>query len=284
MKQLIRKAITLTLVSITLCSMLAGCAKKDDEKIVEGVIDRSPVEQKAFDNYQKNNDESDSFSLPEKFETKFSTSLNSMLLELNAGRLSYFNIPKCTAEYITKSDKNLNFVDGNAAFKFRMATRPEDVAIRDEINSAIESLKVYGELDGIIEKYITNASGEPVENSLIANPDGDTYMVGITGDLPPMDYVAADGTPAGFNVALLNAIAEIKGCNFEVVQVDAAARTVALTSGKIDIIFWIGCLETEGYVPESEDMLLTESYYRDISSFVTKDFPIAKIREINGIE
>ena len=63
-------------------------------------------------------------------------------------------------------------------------------------------------MDTLIETYITNIS---VNTSGDSPQNGEeTYVVGVTGDLPPLDYVAADGTPAGFNVALMDAIAEAK--------------------------------------------------------------------------
>ncbi|MBQ5660201.1 MAG: transporter substrate-binding domain-containing protein [Lachnospiraceae bacterium] len=34
-----------------------------------------------------------------------------------------------------------------------------------------------------------------------------TIKIGVTGDLPPMDFVAANGKAAGFNIALLTEIA-----------------------------------------------------------------------------
>ena len=48
----------------------------------------------------------------------------------------------------------------------------------------------------------------------------------------------ADGTPAGFNTALLAEIAKRLGKNIEIVDIDSGARAVALTSNKIDVIFW----------------------------------------------
>ena len=36
----------------------------------------------------------------------------------------------------------------------------------------------------------------------------EAFVVGMTGDLPLLDYMAAAGMLVGFNVALMNAIAE----------------------------------------------------------------------------
>ena len=92
-----------------------------------------------------------------------------------------------------------------------------------------------------------------------------------------MDYVAADGVPAGFNVALMNAIGEAMNVSFTFVQVDADARLSALSSGKMDVIFWYG--NVQGYTSEREDLLITDEYYTDMVSYVTKSFDMDKILE-----
>ena len=60
----------------------------------------------------------------------------------------------------------------------------------------------------------------------------------ITGSLPPLDYVAPDGTPAGFNTAMLAEIGSRMGKNVELVQVDSIGRAAALASGAVDAVFW----------------------------------------------
>jgi hypothetical protein len=66
----------------------------------------------------------------------------------------------------------------------------------------------------------------------------ETIKVAVTGALPPMDYVAADGTPAGFNTALLAEISQRIGKNIELVVVDSVGRAAALASGTVDAVFW----------------------------------------------
>ena len=66
----------------------------------------------------------------------------------------------------------------------------------------------------------------------------DTVKVAVTGALAPMDYVAADGSPAGFNTAVLAEISNRIGKNIELVVVDSAGRAAALASGAVDAVFW----------------------------------------------
>ena len=65
----------------------------------------------------------------------------------------------------------------------------------------------------------TAESGEP-EAIEFEQFEGDPIKVAVTGSLPPMDYVAADETPAGFNTAVL------------------VGRALALSQGNVDVVFW----------------------------------------------
>lgn len=114
-----------------------------------------------------------------------------------------------------------------------MASRAEDTALCEEVSDAIDILKANGTLDKLAANYITNADGEPAVNELVQHEGAETHVVAVIGDLPPMDYISADGTPAGFNVALLNAISEQTGCTFEIVQLDADACLSARRAEKL---------------------------------------------------
>ena len=49
---------------------------------------------------------------------------------------------------------------------------------------------------------------------------------------------AADGTPAGFNTAVLSQISARTGKNIELVQVDSVGRAMALATRNVDVVFW----------------------------------------------
>lgn len=83
----------------------------------------------------------------------------------------------------------------------------------------------------------TAESGEP-EAIEFEQFEGDPIKVAVTGSLPPMDYVAADGTPAGFNTAVLAEIGKRLGKNIELLQVDSVGRALALAQGNVDVVFW----------------------------------------------
>ncbi|MPN15883.1 hypothetical protein SDC9_163219 [bioreactor metagenome] len=77
-------------------------------------------------------------------------------------------------------------------------------------------------------------------------------------------------------MALLNAISEKSGCNFEIVQMDANARLSALESGKVDLIFWIGCFSDDGFEPETDNVTLSSPYFEESICFVGYSADIMK--------
>ena len=96
--------------------------------------------------------------------------------------------------------------------------------------------------------------------------------VGVTGDVPPMDFVASNGKAAGFNIALLTEIANRAQVNFELVQIETGARAMALSSGKVDAVFWtkgITCTVCGAEGTETIDgTLVTESYFSDSAASI----------------
>ena len=78
-----------------------------------------------------------------------------------------------------------------------------------------------------------------------------TLYVGVTGDIPPIDYVDASGTPVGFNVNLMTEIGAYLGYNIEFVQLSKNAVITALASGRIDVVFW----QEQSLSPEMLELL-----------------------------
>ena len=109
----------------------------------------------------------------------------------------------------------------------------EDTELRDRISAVIAGMKEDGTLDAL------KASIMDLDKVEIAKIDNaETIRVGVTGDLPPIDYFGENGKPAGYNTRILSEISRRIGKNIEFVSVDSGARLLALNSGKVDVIFW----------------------------------------------
>ena len=197
--------------------------------------------------------EKDISKMPAVSGVIFYDSLDAMLMALEAGDITSAEAPVCVAEYLCAHNDRLktrgaydlsgaNDFTKQVAYRlgvgYSFLTTEDKTALRDKLDAALTGMKEDGTLDALIQTYITDAvNGEP-EPVAFTKTDGETIRVAVTGALPPMDYVAADGTPAGFNTAVLAELGRRMNVNFELVQVDSLGRAAALASGNVDLVFW----------------------------------------------
>ena len=194
---------------------------------------------------------------PVTFQPVYYDTLDAMVMALTAGDVELIDIYSTTAAYLCANNDELvqttvfKPLDENASrivkmgykgllsndFAFMMLEGNE--ALRDEFNAAIAAVKEDGTLEKLVQEHIETAvSGEIVPVEMPVFEGAETVKVAVTGSLPPMDYVASDGTPAGFNTALLAEISRRVNKNIELVQVDSMGRAAALASGAVDAVFW----------------------------------------------
>lgn len=123
---------------------------------------------------------------------------------------------------------------------FSFLTRSDNQALADEFNKAINAMKEDGTLEKLVKEQIDGAvEGEPETVEIPEIAGSEKIKVAVTGSLPPMDYVSADGKAAGFNTAVLAEISKRIGRSIEIVVLDGSmARAMALSSGVVDIVFW----------------------------------------------
>ena len=171
----------------------------------------------------------------------FFDNFNSMQMALASKNIDGIQTYGSVAKYMTANNSDFEIKETQTVKlvdDFCCAMREDDTALINAFDGAIDSIKADGTLDALIDKYITNfETPTPID---IPQIDGaEVIRVGITGDLPPLDLVLADGTPAGFNTAVLAEISKRIGKNMELVQIDSGARAAALTSELVDVIFWV---------------------------------------------
>ncbi|MDO4732713.1 MAG: transporter substrate-binding domain-containing protein [Bacillota bacterium] len=195
--------------------------------------------------------------------------LSALLLALRANDIGYIGVNTETAAFILSQNDDLIAFDpaeGSQQTAFSMMTMEDNRNVYNILNDAIIELKEDGTLDKIVEEYlIANREKAPEPAALPVIDGADTIVVAVTGDMPPLDYISDDGKAAGFNVALLSAIAERTGVNIELSNIESGARMMALSSGKVDAIFWscaTVCAEHEYMLAREvfEGTLITEPY------------------------
>ncbi|MBE8950401.1 MAG: transporter substrate-binding domain-containing protein [Quinella sp. 3Q1] len=174
----------------------------------------------------------------------FYDNLNLMQMGLEAGNVDQISVYNCVANYLLANNNRYEVakVDWISGLEdnFCLAVRKDDSALKIALDAVIGEMKSDGTLDNLVKKYIIDVDkGESPPAIDIPKFDGaETIKIGVTGDLPPLDYVSADGKAAGFNTAMLAEVAKRLGKNIEIVNIDSGARAVALTSKQIDVIFW----------------------------------------------
>ena len=185
---------------------------------------------------------------------RYYDTLNAMLMGLQAGEVNAIKVPYYTGKYLCSANDNLMLTEEyhpekateitdwalsllSDGYSFMM--KEENTALRDAFDAQITAMKEDGTLQKLIDEHIIKASegGEPVAIAF-EKFDGDPIRIAVTGSLPPMDYVAADGTFAGFNTAVLAEIGKRLQKNIELVQVDSVGRALALSEGTVDVVFW----------------------------------------------
>ncbi len=252
----LKKVVKVLLSCVMAGALFTGCgggeqpaqkaddANKSGGKIQLGMITHLNASEQKMNDILAKIEESEKVPLI-KHTVKFYDSLNLMQMGIESGSIDEISVYKSVANYIVANNNKyeaLNQKEHTTIFNdnFCFAVRKDDTALKADLDKAIEEMKADGSLDKLVKEYVTDvdASINPTAVELPMTEGADTIKVGVTGDLPPLDYVNADGKAAGFNTALLAEVAKRSGKNIEIVDIESGARAAALSSGQIDVIFW----------------------------------------------
>ncbi len=187
--------------------------------------------------------------------TPFDT-LNSLLLGLNAREVDWALVSESVADYVCARDNSfvkqltisregereylMDMMYGAISNDYSIMLTADKAPLAEEINTALAAMREDGTLDQLTRKYITEATEEGISERVEFDTfDGaDTIRFVVTGDLPPMDYVQADGSPAGFSTAVLAEVGRRLKKNIQVIPTENLSRSLELESGRADAAFW----------------------------------------------
>ena len=201
----------------------------------------------------------------------FFDTLNAMQMALQSKQIDEISTYRSVARYMIAKDPryevlkdhSLEFVDS-----FCFALRDDETELKDSLNAVIKEMQSDGTLDRLTKEYITDikADREPPSVELPHFDGADTIKVAVTGDLPPLDFINAEGKPEGFNTAVLAEIGNRMLKNIELVNIDSGARAAALTSKQVDVVFW-AIVPVSEIIPSDTDqpegVILTDPYFKD---------------------
>ena len=256
----------LAAVFVTAALLMTGCGLNDVQRI--GTIRYENVTEKAFAEAQKKLAASNHQNFDAEYI--FFDNTNAMVTALQSGQIDCMSTYESVANYIsTRNHIEVEELEPAPVDAFCCAMREEDVALKKEFDAAISKIAEDGTLAKLVKTYINDSTRSDTPK-VVCMPEfynSSMIKVGVTGDLPMLDYIRPDGKPAGFNTAVLAEISKRIGKNFILVQVDSGARAVALSSKKVDVIFWAVSPETDGILPRDFDkpdgVILTVPYFSD---------------------
>ena len=171
----------------------------------------------------------------------FYDSLISMQMALTSGKLDEIVLPEAVGTYLLANnsaydvDFSLNMMPSTISFGFKEGNDP----LCKEFNDAITAMKNDGTLARLERDYIKDFGAEEPEQIKFEEFEGAaTIKAAVTGDLPPIDFIGADGRPAGYNTAILAEIGKRLKQNIRLISVNAGGRSAALASERADVVFW----------------------------------------------
>ena len=267
------------LALLMICSLIlmTGCGGGEEKKVSDdagktklGMITRLNASEENFGEFMKKIEDTLDVKISSHVPVFFDN-LSQMQMALQTKHIDEISTYRSVARYIIAKDPrfqvlkdhSLEFIDS-----FCFALRDDETELRDSLNKVIMEMQNDGTLDRLTKEYITDISTEndPPAVELPHFDSAETIKVAVTGDLPPLDFVSAEGKPAGFNTAVLAEIGNRMLKNIELVNIDSGARAVALTSKQVDIVFW-AIVPVSEIIPSDSDkpsgVILTDPYYKD---------------------
>lgn len=266
-KKLLLFVMSIVLV-VSSCAFSGELIRNDVKVGILSKLNMTPEEFKSLVSDAREAGKAKMFSLSgSKGEVTFAfyDSLVTLQMALNKGEIDEVALPESVAEYVLNTNDDYEIASISRieptflSFGFRKSDDPE---MRDKFNDALLSMKADGTLAIIVSKFITEPGVDtPEPINFIKYKNADTVKVAVTGDLPPIDYVSPEGKAEGFNIAVLAEISRRLHINVELVNIDAGARAISLTSGRSDIVFWFESMKGEIQADIPEGVVLSESYF-----------------------
>ena len=171
----------------------------------------------------------------------FYDSLLSMQMALRSRKIDEIALPEPVGMYLVSNNPkydiyfSLNMMPSTISFGFKKG----NTTLQKEFNTAITAMRKDGTLARLQKDFVTELpTGELAPAKFTTFKDAKTIRVAVTGDLPPIDFIAADGTPTGYNTAILSEIGRRIKKNIRLVSVEAGARSAALAGERVDVVFW----------------------------------------------
>lgn len=255
------KKILLAALLLLLCANYSFAAER--KVITLGILSKMNSTEEKFTEVWKRTFAPDNEAL--EIRVRFYDTLSAMQMALNAGEIAQMVLPDAIAKYVMAQnpDYEAALVLRSSGMGLAFGFREDSSELQKDFNRALTYMRNNWILAAIEGVYLASPNGEePAPVKFRKFDDAPSIKVAVTGDLPPIDFIAPDGTPAGFNTAVLAEIGMFLKKNIELVNVDTGARTSVLASGRADVVFWYE-VDTSGKIQADvpEGVILSDCYY-----------------------
>ena len=283
--RLMRKILCLLIMSL----ILTGCAYFDEPDNV-GLLTRIKTTPEEFFMLMKRSWAINGWIITSgdhsTSQAKFYDSLNSMQMALSRNDIQEMILPDFAADYLIRINQDYSqcCISNSGKMSLCFGFMKGNNNLRNRWNSALRSMKNDNTLKAFEKKYINEFPKDTSydyiygikkktrdkENRIrFERFDGaETVRVAVTGDMPPVDFIAEDGTPAGYSVAVLAEIGRRLRINIIPVNVESTARTAAIVSGRADVVFWYEVNETLDDQPDIPDEIILSEPYLSWEKFI----------------
>lgn len=137
----------------------------------------------------------------------------------------------------------------------------------------LKKLMVLAVSGAITVSMVAGCGGETTETNQTAEDTSLTdvqekgyFTLGLDADFAPMGFTQEDGEIVGFDIDLAKAVAEKMGVEVEIKPIDWNAKSMELSTGKIDVI-WNGFSITD---ERRQEVLFSNPYLSTKQSIVVK--------------
>ena len=113
--------------------------------------------------------------------------------------------------------------------QYGIAVNPDRQDVLEAINQGLAAVRESGQYDEIYDKYFGIETEE-------GGADLGTVTIGTNAEYPPFEYVDEEGNITGFDIDLMEAVAQAAGFDYEFVNTRWDGIFVALASGEFDAV------------------------------------------------
>lgn len=173
---------------------------------------------------------------------------SAMMEALKANRIDAMLTSQSKVAEIIEQNPDLLALPPYADNSSSIGVSKTNAELGDKLDAVVKSMIADGSLDTLTEKWMGSNEAEKVLTPVTLTGENGTLVVGVLGDDYPYSYYK-DNELVGLEVDLARTLAAKLGMNLDLKTMDFSAILPSITSGKIDLAFYLA------YTPERAESI-----------------------------